>query len=471
MPSPLVTIYIPCRNYGAFLRQAIDSVLSQHYSNWEVFIFDEGSSDDTRAIAEHFAAKHPDQIKFIHNPEPVGLQRIANRALSLARGKYLMRLDADDWLDEFALVVLVTKIESLKDTGMVYGNYYLTAPNGAVLGVERNFEVREQDSVSHFSPPHGACSLISTRLLKSIQGYSEDVNAQDGWELWHKLLGRAKAVNVDIPIFYYRQHPQSLSKDRKRLFRARTQIFEKLQKAVPGDYQPNICAIIPVKMDYPDLDNVPFYEIDGQTLLERSINQASRLSMISDVIVTTDSAVVYDACQALEDKSKVPQHFRIMREAQNIHGPGFPLQNILQEALEHYQQETGLVADILVYLNLHSLFREDHHISTAVNTLTVTNSDSVVSVVEEVEPLFVNSADGLSLFNKGRFRDLAFEREKIYKFNGALIALWADQLQMDSGMLGQKINYLEMSASESQKLTRELVKNSHRLMPPQQGQP
>ena len=44
--NPLVTIYIPCRNYGKYLRQSIESVLSQIYSNWELFIIDEGSNDD-----------------------------------------------------------------------------------------------------------------------------------------------------------------------------------------------------------------------------------------------------------------------------------------------------------------------------------------------------------------------------------------------------------------------------------------
>ena len=71
--DPLVTIYIPCRNYGRFLKQSVDSVLSQQYKNWELILIDEGSSDDTSTISQDLIKKHPDRIKFIKNEEPMGL--------------------------------------------------------------------------------------------------------------------------------------------------------------------------------------------------------------------------------------------------------------------------------------------------------------------------------------------------------------------------------------------------------------
>ena len=57
--SSLVTIYIPCRNYGHYLSQAINSVISQVYENWELIIIDEGSSDDTSKIAKEYQKIYP----------------------------------------------------------------------------------------------------------------------------------------------------------------------------------------------------------------------------------------------------------------------------------------------------------------------------------------------------------------------------------------------------------------------------
>ena len=57
--EPLVTIYVPCRNYGRYLQQAVESIFSQVYSNWELIIIDEGSTDNTVSIAEKLVGKSP----------------------------------------------------------------------------------------------------------------------------------------------------------------------------------------------------------------------------------------------------------------------------------------------------------------------------------------------------------------------------------------------------------------------------
>uniref|UniRef100_UPI00404A1832 glycosyltransferase family 2 protein n=1 Tax=Flavobacterium sp. TaxID=239 RepID=UPI00404A1832 len=119
----LVTIYIPCRNYGNYLNQSIESVINQLYSNWELFLVDENSSDNTLDIFNRFKVKYPDKITVIKNLKPQGLQKIANSILKLSRGKYMIRLDADDWLDESALLILVSKIQSDDSVGLVFGNF------------------------------------------------------------------------------------------------------------------------------------------------------------------------------------------------------------------------------------------------------------------------------------------------------------------------------------------------------------
>ena len=65
--EPLVTIYIPCRNYGKFLRQSVESVFNQSYSNWELIIIDEASDDDTIKIAESVCKLHPNKTFLIKN--------------------------------------------------------------------------------------------------------------------------------------------------------------------------------------------------------------------------------------------------------------------------------------------------------------------------------------------------------------------------------------------------------------------
>ena len=107
---PLVTVYIPCRNYGRFLAQCVESVFNQLYTNWELILVDEASEDNTASIAENLRQRRPDLITVVRNLKPLGLQKLANYVLGIAKGKYTMRLDADDWLDEGALLLMVSKI-------------------------------------------------------------------------------------------------------------------------------------------------------------------------------------------------------------------------------------------------------------------------------------------------------------------------------------------------------------------------
>ena len=110
----LVTIYIPCRNYGKFLSQSIDSVLSQLYTNWELFIIDEGSTDQSVEIANKYLNQYPDKIKLIKNEKPVGLQKIANNILGISNGKFMVRLDADDWFEESAILLMFLNLKKLQ---------------------------------------------------------------------------------------------------------------------------------------------------------------------------------------------------------------------------------------------------------------------------------------------------------------------------------------------------------------------
>ena len=444
---PLVTIYVPCRNYGRFLVQCVESVFNQLYNNWELILIDEASEDNTASIAEKLRQRRPDLITVIRNPEPLGLQKLANNVLSIAKGSYTMRLDADDWLDEGALLLMVSKIEASPDAGLVYGNYFYVNADGEVLGVERRHRLGTEDKVGHL-PPHGACTMFRTRALKAVGGYSENIDAQDGWELWYKLCNRVGAVNLDAPIFYYRQHVTSLSRDHQRLLKARMNIFAQIGNGLEGSYKPTSAAIIPVRESYPGFEGVPYREFHGSSLLERAIHSAAEARVVTQVIVSSQSQRVLDFSADLEAQGKVPPHARLLREDSDINTTQLPIWNIMLQAGQFHEELNGSCPDIVMFLSIHAMNRRAEHIDKAVNVLRITDSDSVVSVKEEREPIFSHGPNGLQLINPGRFQELAYDRERLYSFNGAIVGVWWEILQ-NSSFLGEKISYVEMSAQDS----------------------
>lgn len=447
--NPLVTVYIPCRNYANFLEQSINSVVNQLYTNWELFIIDEGSTDGSIKIANKYLNKFPKKLKVIKNDNPIGLQKIANNILGLSNGKYMVRLDADDWFDESALLLMVSKLENSPKAGLVYGNYYYTDENGEIIGIENRHILGEEDSSGQL-PPHGACTLFRTRSLKSSGGYSESVNAQDGWDLWFKLSKKIGAVNLRAPIFFYRQHGSSMSRDENRLLNARAKIFDNFANKLDGNYIPKVLAVIPVKESYPNFEGVPYKEINGESILEIAINNAFKSRKVNSVVVSSESKKVLEFSKKLENEGKVPKHLRLKRTKPTGKSK-IPIKDFMLSAANHYQKIHNHSPDVIIFLSLHAINRRNNHIDEAINVLRISESDSVVSVQEEREPMFCHGVDGLKLINPGRFKNLMFDKERLYRFNGSLIATWFEVLKIDS-LFGNKISYIEMSSEDSKQV-------------------
>ena len=117
---PAVSIVVPCYNYGRFLTQCVDSVLTQKGVRVRNSIVDDGSTDDTASVAATLAEKDL-RVKFISLPGNVGMIRAANLGLREIDGQYLVKLDADDFLPPGSLARSVALLEQHPAVGFVYG--------------------------------------------------------------------------------------------------------------------------------------------------------------------------------------------------------------------------------------------------------------------------------------------------------------------------------------------------------------
>lgn len=127
--TALVSVIIPCYNYGRFLSDALDSVLAQTYGDWEAIVIDDGSTDDTDAVAERYAAKDA-RIRYI-SQENRGVSAARNHGFRVARGDYVLFLDSDDLLLPNALGELVRAHGS--ETDVVFSDGWIVGPDGARL--------------------------------------------------------------------------------------------------------------------------------------------------------------------------------------------------------------------------------------------------------------------------------------------------------------------------------------------------
>ena len=196
--KPTVTIYITNYNYGKYIDNAIQSVLSQTYIDYELIIIDDGSNDDSKEIINNYEKKQNVFVVFQKNK---GLNVSNNVALSLARGKFIVRLDADDYFAPQAIDLMVSELERNPDYALVFPDYYLIDEGGEIFSHERRRKLYSDDHLMEL-PPNGACTLVRTNILRQLGGYREDLGAQDGLDLWVKLKDNYNAANINLPLFY-----------------------------------------------------------------------------------------------------------------------------------------------------------------------------------------------------------------------------------------------------------------------------
>ena len=240
--KPKITVYITNYNYGKYIKKAIESVLIQSETDNEIIIIDDGSNDNSKSIIETY--RNHENIKIVMQQNK-GLTVSNNLALKLSRGKYIMRLDADDYLTENALKNLAEVLDRKTNVGMVFGDYYLIDEQNNILEHFQRHDFNNDVELLD-QPAHGACTMFRTRCLKQLGGYDESISRQDGYELWLRFIEKYEVSNISVPIFYYRQHGKNLTSKEDALLDTRTEILSNHLKKKGGS-QPKGIAILPIR--------------------------------------------------------------------------------------------------------------------------------------------------------------------------------------------------------------------------------
>lgn len=243
----LVSVVIPIFNADQFVREAIESVLAQTYSDWELVLVDDGSSDRSTAIAMEYAARDPGRVFYVTHSGGAtrGLSASRNLGIAHARGEYVTFLDADDTWFPHKLERQTAMLNRHQDAGMVYGVsqwwyswtdepqdatrdfvYPLGVPAGVAIeppALIEPFFVRQEAAI-----PHPGSILVRRSLLERIGGFEEawasggrpDTSFRDLYEdqaLYGKICVHASVVASAECWYRYRQHPASMTAQATRL--------------------------------------------------------------------------------------------------------------------------------------------------------------------------------------------------------------------------------------------------------------
>lgn len=222
MNEPLVSVIIPCYNGEHFISEAIESVLTQTYSNIEIIIIDDGSSDSTLEVARRYENTSSNDIKCLTHPANVNLGVSKTRRLGVdnAKGDYIAFLDADDVFlpnkvqiqvealesnDDFILCHTAIEVKSDLETCPPFDKHFLISPTSYT------YNLYDQD---YFLKSNRICNstvMIRSESLKDINFDSPQLFQYEDWLLWVLLANKGNFFFLSRSLIQYRYHDSSAS--------------------------------------------------------------------------------------------------------------------------------------------------------------------------------------------------------------------------------------------------------------------
>ena len=232
--SPRVSVIMNCLNCAKYLREAIDSVYAQTYTNWEIIFWDNASTDDSAEIAKSYDSK----LRYFCGETTVPLGHARNLAIENARGKCIAFLDCDDmWLPE-KLEKQMELLEKNPDVMLVYSNSCTVDYMGNVLKIsfdsgkpERGEIFNELLSRYNFIPL--LTVVIRKDVLDEVGLFDNRYNVAEEYDLFLRIAYKHPVDYVEEPLARYRVHESNVSHNRDAGIREELEILNTWLRSDP----------------------------------------------------------------------------------------------------------------------------------------------------------------------------------------------------------------------------------------------
>jgi glycosyltransferase involved in cell wall biosynthesis len=236
---PTVSVLLPVYNAAGFIAQTIESILAQTFTDFELLLINDGSSDESVQIIEQFTDP---RIRLVHNERNLGLIETLNRGAALARGKYIARMDADDvalpqrlekqvaFLDQHSGIHVVAAFVDFINTDAEVTGSWSTDRAANTEAAIRNL-MPQTNCIAH------PAVMMRTETLRQFL-YSPAQKGAEDYDLWLRLLAAGKRIaKIEEVLLHYRIHPASITVQLKAAIPLEKRLLRIKRKFVAGQLQ------------------------------------------------------------------------------------------------------------------------------------------------------------------------------------------------------------------------------------------
>lgn len=207
--APAVSVLMPAHDAAPFVTAAIESLLAQSFGDFELIVVDDGSTD---ATPELLAAVRDPRVVILTQPENRGYVPALERAIGVARGRYLARQDADDLSLPGRLAAQVEHLDRNPEVVLLGTAYRTIDPGGRTLAT---FPVPEDDGAIRWHMLFRNAFVHSAVMMRraALDGlhYDAAYKPAEDYRLWSQLLRRGRGANLAEPLVAHRRHPGQIS--------------------------------------------------------------------------------------------------------------------------------------------------------------------------------------------------------------------------------------------------------------------
>lgn len=207
---PKITVLLPVYNAEKYLKEAIDSILSQTYDDFELWIFNDGSTDNSLQIIQSF---DDDRIRLFDNKINKGYVHYLNYGLENAKTPYIARFDADDIAMPNRFEEQLNFLEKNKNYAIV-GTQAFLLQNSQKTTQLLSFlptNIQEIKLFSYFSCPFIHPSVMFRQDILQYFRYNNIFMPAEDYELWSRIIQKYPVANIAKPLLYYRVHSTNIS--------------------------------------------------------------------------------------------------------------------------------------------------------------------------------------------------------------------------------------------------------------------
>jgi glycosyltransferase involved in cell wall biosynthesis len=206
-----ITVLMPVYNSQKYLKEAIESVLNQSFTDFEFIIINDCSSDDSKNIICSF---HDNRIRYFENTDNLGVANSLNQGLTLARGEYIVRMDSDDIALSDRFEKLILYMDNHPDVS-ICGSWV------EYIGIKKDksfwFTFEDHDDIKTAllfgnAIAHPTVILKREIFLQNHEFYNPLFSKSEDYELWTRLVFKLKFANLQESLLKYRLHDQQASK-------------------------------------------------------------------------------------------------------------------------------------------------------------------------------------------------------------------------------------------------------------------